>query len=347
MVVRVAAIAADGISPLDIGAVAEVFGINRGLAEPWYELTLCAPEPGAIATRGELTINVTDGLEAVDHADLVVALPVESYLHRPPPSSVVEALATAYTRGARVASLCVGAFAVAAAGLLDGKEATTHWRFCSQLADTYPTVRVVPGRLFVDGGQVLTSGGVAAGIDLCLHIVRSDYGAEVANRLSRSMVTGPHRDGGQAQYIEHPIPDPAPEPIGVAMAWALTNLRQPLTIASLASKANMSARTFVRRFRDVTGTTPHQWVIAQRLELARRLLETTGLQVDQIARRAGFGSSLSLRQHFLNRLETTPSAYRRTFTHHHQGVDATASMFTTAMPTPWRPRESRAERDAT
>ena len=209
--------------------------------------------------------------------------------------------------------LCVGAFALAAAGLLDGRQATTHWRRCEDLAAAYPAVDVVPGALYLDTGQVLTSGGVAAGIDLCLHIVRRDFGAEIANRLGRRLVTGPHRDGGQAQYIEHPVPDRAPEPIGEAMAWALENLAKPLTIAMLAEHAHLSSRTFIRQFGRLTGTTPRQWLIAQRVDLARRLLETTDLPVDQVSRRSGFNSSLSLRQHFMGRLGTTPSAYRRTF----------------------------------
>lgn len=315
MPIQVAAVAADGISPLDLGAVAEVFGSHWRLVEPWYELTVCAEEPGPVRTRGGLCAEVDAGLEAVDGADLVIALPVESYLRVPPPSPVTKALAAAHDRGARVASLCVGAFTLGAAGLLDGRVATTHWLECARLAAEYPTATVVPGALYQDDDRVLTSGGVAAGIDLCMYIVRTDYGAEIANRLGRRLVMGPHRDGGQAQYIEHPIPERAPDPIGVAMTWALTHLDQPLTIAALAVKSHMSVRTFVRQFRNTTGTTPRQWLIAQRMELAQRLLETTDLPVEQVARRAGFGTSLSLRQHFLSRLQTSPSAYRRTFTH--------------------------------
>ena len=313
MTIQVAAVAADGISPLDLGAVAEVFGNHWSLAEPWYELTLCSATPGLVRTRGGLSVKIDAGLEAVDGADLVVALPVESYLQVPPPSPVTKALATAHERGARVASLCVGAFALGAAGLLDGRAATTHWQHCAKLAAEYPTATVVPGALYQDADRVLTSGGVAAGIDLCMHIVRSDYGAEIANRLGRRLVMGPHRDGGQAQYIEYPIPERAPDPVGVAMTWALTQLDQPLTIAALAARAHLSARTFVRHFRKLTGTTPRQWLISQRMELAQRLLETTDLPVEQVARRAGFGTSLSLRQHFISRLKTSPSAYRRTF----------------------------------
>lgn len=313
MAIQVAAIAADGVSPLDLGAVAEVFGNHWKLAEPWYDLTFCTAEPGAMRTRGGLAVEIDAGLEAVDGADLVIVLPVESYVGRPPPEAVTKALSAAHDRGARVASLCVGAFALGAAGLLDGRFATTHWLECGRLAARYPTATVVPGALYQDADRVLTSGGVAAGIDLCMHIVRTDHGAEIANRLGRRLVMGPHRDGGQAQYIEHPIPERAPDPIGIAMTWALAHLDQPLTIAALAGRSHMSVRTFVRQFRKQTGTTPRQWLIAQRMELAQRLLETTDIPVEQVARRAGFGTSLSLRQHFISRLHTSPSAYRRTF----------------------------------
>lgn len=244
----------------------------------------------------------------------MIALPVESYLSKPTPAAVVEGLQAAFRRGGRIVSLCVGAFTLAHAGLLDGRQATTHWRFCDQLAREHPAIDVQVDALYVDGGQVLTSGGIAAGVDLCLHIVRTDHDVEIANALSRRLVTGPHRAGGQAQYIERPVPDHAPGPIGVAMAWAVSHLDRPLAIDDLAAMAHVSTRTFSRRFTEMTGTTPYQWVIAQRVEKAKRLLEATHLPVQQIARRSGFGTAQSLRQHFVKQIGLSPSGYRRSHT---------------------------------
>lgn len=284
------------------------------------------------------------GLDIIDRAETVLVLPVESYLAGPPPRPVIDALSSAYARGARIASLCVGAFAVAASGLLDGREATTHWRFCDQLADEHRKVRVRPDVLYVDTGQILTSGGVAAGVDLCLHLVRTDLGAEVANRLSRRLVAGPHRDGGQAQYIEHPVPSCPDDPIGLVLTWALSRLDQPLTIQVLADQCHLSVRTFCRQFRRATGTTPHQWILIQRLELAKRLLEVTDLTVDQIARRAGFTGALGLRQSFGRRLGVAPAAYRRTFSHHRSPPPAERARYASRQTRPTGPKISGLDR---
>lgn len=312
---RMAAIVADGVSPLDLGAVGEVFGIDRDLASPWYELIFCAERPGRAALRGDGgAIDVPHGIETAERADTILVLPVESYTTGPPPASVVDALREAHARGARIVSLCVGAFALAGAGLLNGRRATTHWQCCAQLAIDHPDVRVIPEALYVDEGDVLTSGGVAAGIDLCLHLVRADHGAAVANRLSRRLVTGPHRDGGQAQYIETPVPaTTAADPLYDVLNWALENLDRPLPINVLAARAHLSPRTFCRRFKQVTGTTPRQWVLDQRLLLARQLLESTDLTIEQIAHRTGFTGALGLRQLFRRRVGIGPSAYRHSF----------------------------------
>jgi transcriptional regulator GlxA family with amidase domain len=214
-------------------------------------------------------------------------------------------------------SLCLGTFVLAAAGLLDGRRATTHWRFCQALGEAYPRVEVVPDVLYIDDGDVLTSGGVAAGIDLCLHIVRKDHGAEIANRLGRLLVFGPHRAGGQAQFVEQPIPDTdtGNERLGHALSWAIEHLPQDLTIGQLASVAAMSRRTFYREFQASTGTTPQRWLVAQRVLLARRLLETTQLMIEEIARHSGFGDASLLRRHFTTQLGLSPTAYRQTFGH--------------------------------
>ena len=211
-------------------------------------------------------------------------------------------------------SLCTGAFTLAAAGLLDGRRATTHWRQADELARLYPNVRLDPGVLYVDDGDILTSAGTAAGIDLCLHVVQQDFGAEVANAVARRMVVPPHRDGGQAQFVDAPLPDlPFAEPFNETLVWIQGHLDQPISVENLAQRSAMSPRTFARRFRATTGTTPHRWVVGQRVLFAQRLLETTELPVELIASRSGFGTATNLRQHFQRLVRTSPHAYRRTF----------------------------------
>ena len=231
----------------------------------------------------------------------------------PPPAAALEALRAAHARGARVASICTGAFVLAHAGLLDGRRATTHWAHAERLAERYPAVTVDPGVLYLDEGDVLTSAGVAAGIDLCLHLVRRDHGAEVANAVARRIVVAPHRDGGQAQFVEAPVPVAEEHGLEPTRAWATERLREPLTVAAMARHAACSERTFARRFRAETGTTPLQWLLGQRVLHARRLLEATDLPVEHVADAAGFGTAASLRAHFRRATATTPLAYRRTF----------------------------------
>ncbi len=299
---------------LDLGAVTEVFGVDRRLAPSWYEFSICAHRRGHQRTRGGPRINVDHDLDELAVADTIIVLPVARFMHERPDDAVLDALNAASSRGARIVSLCLGAFVLAAAGLLNGRRATTHWPFCGALAETYPDVQVVPNVLYLDEGDVLTSGGVAAGIDLCLHLVRNDYGAEVANNLGRALVFGPHRDGGQAQFIEQSVPK-TDEHLGPALEWALENLDRRVTIDEFATAANMTRRSFYRAFRARTGTTPYRWLAAQRVLLACRLLETTQLPIEQIARDAGFDDTSVLRKHLAQQTALTPTAYRRTFGH--------------------------------
>jgi transcriptional regulator GlxA family with amidase domain len=313
----VAILAFEPVSVFELAVGCEVFGIDRSYhGVPNYRLLVCGVQRGTIATGGGFSINLEHGLEALDEAGTVIVPAYPTAAVDTPPEIALEALRRANRRGARIASLCSGAFVLAAAGLLDGKRATTHWLYAERLARDYPQIEVDPRVLYVDEGLVLTSAGTAAGIDLCLHMVRLDHGADVANVYARRMVVPPHRDGGQAQYVAAPVPACSDEdPLAGTLAWAIEHLDEDLTVKRLAEVAHESSRTFARRFRDATGTTPLQWVIAQRIVLAQRLLETTDLGVDQIAARCGFGSGPAFRVHFSRKLGTSPQAYRRQFRH--------------------------------
>jgi AraC family transcriptional activator FtrA len=300
-------------SPLDLGAVAEVFGIKHEPAPEWYDFSICGERPGRPDTRGGLHLIVDHGLQQLEAADTIVVLPAARFVSERPSDQVLAALAAAWSRGCRIMSVCIGAFVLAAAGLLDGRHATTHWRFCGALSAAYPLVQVDPDVLYVDDGDVLTSGGVAAGIDLCLHMVRQDFGAEIANSLARRLVVGPHRDGGQAQFIEQPVAGAFGQRLDLALSWALEHLPENPAIDQVAAVAAMSRRTFYREFHAATGTTPHRWLLAQRIILARRLLETTQLTVAEVARQAGFEDDSVFRRHFTGQTRLSPVAYRRTF----------------------------------
>ncbi|MFI8194828.1 GlxA family transcriptional regulator [Streptomyces sp. NPDC085946] len=299
----------DDVLPLDLGIPAQVFIAVPGAP---YELTLCGTAE-SVPTAAGFAVTVKAGLEAVRSADTVVVPGYAPHL-RELPTDVLAVLAEAHARGRRLVSICTGAFALAAAGILDGRKATTHWKYADELATQYPRVSVDPRVLYMDEGQVLTSAGVAAGIDLCLHLVRRDLGAQTANRVARALVSAPHRDGGQAQYIKRPL---APDADGVTLAptraWALTRLHEPLTVTQLAAHAHMAPRTFARRFVAETGTTPLRWLLSARLDQARELLESTELAIDHIADRCGLGSPSNLRLHFRRTLGTTPTAYRAVF----------------------------------
>ncbi|THC51829.1 helix-turn-helix domain-containing protein [Streptomyces sp. A1499] len=307
---RVAVLTIEDVLPLDLGIPAQVF---TGVPGDPYELTLCGRTSGPVPTAAGFAVTVDAGLEALREADTVVVPGYTPHL-RELPRDVLAALAEAYAGGRRLVSICTGAFALAAAGILDGRRATTHWKHADDLAERYPDVTVDPRVLYLDEGQVLTSAGVAAGIDLCLHLVRRDLGARTANQVARSLVSAPHREGGQAQYIKRPL---APETPGVTLAptrtWALARLHEPLTVPLLAAHAHMAPRTFARRFVSETGTTPLRWLLDARLDRARELLESTELAVDQIADRCGLGSPSNLRLHFRRALGTTPTAYRTAF----------------------------------
>ena len=310
---RVAVLVLETVVPFDLGVPCQVFGWGReDLGAVRYQAAICAATPGRVRTSAGFFLEAPHGVEALRSADTVVVAGV-SDLDLPIPASVCAALREAAGRGARVASICTGAFVLAEAGLLDGRRATTHWEDAPLLATRYPAVRVDPAVLYVDAGPVLTSAGIAAGIDLCLHIVRQDYGADVANAVARRLVVPPHRSGGQAQYAERPMPYAAGAGLEAIRAWMIEHISAPLTLDAMAGHARMSRRTFIRRFRDETGCSPLQWLIHQRVLLAQRLLERTGDSLTRIATRCGFASVLVLRQHFRRALGTTPSAYRIAF----------------------------------
>ncbi|GGO46021.1 AraC family transcriptional regulator [Streptomyces daqingensis] len=314
---RVAVLVRNGLLPIELGIPHRLLGWSwdeRG--ERLYEVVTCAVRPGPVRTDADFTVTVEHGPEALAEADTVI-VPASHELDDAYAGGQLDAplaAALALVRpGTRIASICTGAFVLAAAGLLDGKRATTHWASCERLQRMHPAVKVDPDVLYVADGDVLTSAGVASGIDLCLHMVREDFGAAVANSVARRTVVPPHRDGGQAQFIERPVPDAETSSTGAARDWALRHLERPIGLRELASKESMSVRTFTRRFREEVGTSPQQWLTRQRIERARHLLESSRLPVDAVASAAGFGSASSLRLHFQSALGVSPSTYRRTF----------------------------------
>ncbi len=284
-------------------------------ATPRYEFVSCSVGSEEVRTTTGFSLRPHSGLEALEGADTVV-VPAYFDVFSPPPVVAIEALRAAANRGARVLSVCTGAFALAHAGLLEGRRATTHWAFAEELAARFPTIEVDAGALYVDEGEVMTSAGLSAGIDLCLHVIREDCGAAIGDRVARHMVAAPHREGGQAQFIERPGPAVAggTDSLEGTRRWAAERLHEPLDVAAMADHASVSPRTFARRFRGETGTTPLQWLLNQRVQEARRLLEETDLPVDAVAWQAGFGTAASLRDHFRRVTATTPSAYRSSFT---------------------------------
>ncbi|WP_335983308.1 GlxA family transcriptional regulator [Streptomyces sp. CA2R106] len=309
---RVAVLALDGVTPLDLAIPAQIFTARP---ETPYEVTVCGLG-SKVATTAGFSLETEGGLDHVRAADTVIVPGYEPGSATParPPEEVLDALAQARDRGRRVVSICTGAFALAEAGVLDGLHATTHWMHTGELERNFPSVTVDRDVLYVDQGDVLTSAGVCCGIDLCLHLVRRDLGAVVANRIARGLVAAPHRDGGQAQYIPAPLTVAGDTSLSETRGWALRHLDEPLTLRALARHGGVSPRTFMRRFAAETGTTPLQWLLSARLGRARELLETTDHSVDQVARDCGLGTAANLRLHFRRTLNTTPTAYRRTFT---------------------------------
>jgi transcriptional regulator GlxA family with amidase domain len=306
---QVTVLVLDAVLPLDLGIPAQIFAQRSELP---YRLTLCTPLPGPVPTTSGFAVAIEAGLDALEQADTVIVPGFVPHLRAPAPA-VLNALKAAHDRGCRMVSICTGAFALAAAGILDGLTATTHWQHAHELA-AFPAVTVIPEVLFVDEGNVLTSAGVAAGIDLCLHLVRRDLGARTANHMARVLVAAPYREGGQAQYVRRSLPGTMGDSsLAATRAWALKNLHEPLTMTDLAVHANMSTRTFARQFVAQTGVTPLRWLSAARLDRARELLEHTDMSIDRIARHSGLGSPSNLRLHFRRLLGTSPGAYRATF----------------------------------
>jgi len=309
---RMVALCLDGLVAFDLSAPAQAFGLAaRPGGEPLYEFSTCSLDGGEVRTTSGFGVRPRAGLGALRRADTIV-VPAYAGILEPPPQEVLAALRAAARRGARVISVCTGAFALAHAGLLDGRRATTHWGWADELARRFPAVAVEPARLYVDEGEVMTSAGLSAGIDLSLHVIRKDFGVATGERVARHMVAAPHREGGQAQFAKRP-PAELNGSLEPTRRWASERLGEPLDVAAMARHAGVSPRTFARRFRAEAGTTPLQWLLGQRVLEARRLLEESDLPVDTIAWRCGFGSAASLRDHFRRVTATTPTAYRRAF----------------------------------
>jgi transcriptional regulator GlxA family with amidase domain len=295
----------------ELGIAYEVFGVDRSHLTPdWYDFRLVAAEPGPIRTEAGFVLETPYDLAVLAVADTIVVPACNDGLGT---ADLRDALRAAHARGARIASICTGAFILAEAGLLDGRRATTHWAHTDRLIERYPGVDVYPDVLYVEDGGILTSAGAAAGIDLCLHMVRADFGSEVANAVARRLVVPPHRDGGQAQFIDAPMPRNEADGLAPLLDWALGRLGEPLTLEDLARQAHVSTRTLVRRFQAALGTTPLQWLLMQRVRRARHLLEATDEPVERVASLAGFGTAANLRQHFTRAVGVAPMSYRRTF----------------------------------
>jgi len=307
---RVAVLVLEGAKPLDVGIPAQIFTTRQSMP---YEVRVCGAQPGPVTGGDGLSYHVADGLEAFEWAETIF---IPGYRHpdqEDPPAAVVDALRAAHDRGARLAAISTGAIALAATGQLDGKRATTHWHYAKALAARHPLVQVDENVLFVDEGDVLTSAGAASGIDLCLHLVRRDHGVALSNHVARRLVAAPYRSGGQAQFVPRALPDDLGELFAATRHWAIERIDEPLTLDDLARNANVSTRTFSRRFVEDTGYTPMQWILRARVDLARELLERSDLGVEQIAARVGLGTGANLRLHFHRVLGTSPTEYRHTF----------------------------------
>ncbi|HEV2373486.1 MAG TPA: helix-turn-helix domain-containing protein [Streptosporangiaceae bacterium] len=310
---RIAALACPDMGPFELSIVVEVFGLSRPELDVawWYSLDVCAVTPGPQPAVGGIAIDVRCGLAELTGADTVIVpgWPVGTAV----PAVLRQALREARDRGARLVSICSGAFALAAAGLLDGRRAATHWRYADQLAREFPAVSVDPNVLYVDDGDLLTSAGSAAGIDLCLHLVRKDHGAAIANHVARRLVVPPHRDGGQAQFIEQPVATDDDTRVHDVLAWLTSDLSRPVTVAVLAARAHLSERQFSRRFHRITGESPMEWLTGRRIASSLALLESRDDPVEHVAAAVGFASAVTFRHHFRARMRTSPTAYRRAF----------------------------------
>ena len=310
---RVVAIAYDRLALFELAIAVEVFGLPRPeLDVPWYDFRVCSLEPGPLRATGSLQVRARRGLREIARADTVI-VPGWRDPAELPPARLLEALRRAHRRGARLVSICSGVFVLAAAGVLDGRRATTHWRYTDLLRVRYPSIQVEPDVLYVEADNVFTSAGSAAGIDLCLHLVRLDHGAQIANRVARRLVVSPHREGGQAQFISLPMPVHPGGGLARATDWALAHLERALDVDELARAAALSPRTFARRFRAEMGTTPHRWLTRQRVLAAQRRLESARESIEEVAGAVGFGTAQTLRLHFRRLVRTSPTAYRRRF----------------------------------
>jgi transcriptional regulator GlxA family with amidase domain len=309
----VAAIVDQGALTFDFAIPCEVFGLDRSdIVSPWYEFLVVAAGERRVLTQTGFVIEAPLGLDALDRADTVI-VPGWVSPEVDPSDELVAALRRAHGRNARIVSICTGAFVLAAAGLLDGRRATTHWMYVDDLQARYPRVEIDPSVLYVVDGTIMTSAGTAAGIDLCLHIVTADHGADVAATVSRRMLMPLHRSGGQAQYVDTPIPQARGDEMTELLAWAVTRIPAGLSVDDLARRAAVSARTLTRRFRQATGLAPGEWLQGERLRLARRLLETSDASIERVAQSAGYDTPVAMRAQFARRLHTSPRAYRRTF----------------------------------
>ena len=310
---RVVALAYDRMALFETAIAVEVFGLPRPeLRVPWYEFAVVSVDRGMLRTTAAIQVRARSGLRAFDHARTII-VPGWRDPAEVPPRRLLDAVRRAHRRGARIVSICSGVFVLAAAGLLDGKRATTHWRYVDQLRARHPSIRVEPDVLYVQDGRIFTSAGSAAGIDLCLHLVRVDHGAEIANHVARRLVVSPHREGGQAQFIACPVPSRSEHSLARAIDWALAHLHEPLAVEDLARAASLSTRTLVRRFRAELGSTPHHWLNRQRVLAAQRELEGSRRSIEEVATAVGFGTTQTLRLHFRRVLKTSPTTYRRQF----------------------------------
>jgi AraC family transcriptional activator FtrA len=310
---HVAVLVYDGLCTFEFGIAVEMFGLPRAELADWYQFGLCAVDEGPMRAAGGMRVLADGGLERLDHAGTVI-VPGWRGMDAPPPEALLDALRRAHARGARLLSFCSGVFVLAATGLLDGRRATTHWRYVEALAERYPRIRIEPDVLYVDEGSLLTSAGSAAALDLSLHLIRRDYGPEVANSVARRAVVPAHRDGGQAQFIQSPLPEQGAT-LGKLMEWMRRHLDQSLPLSQLAERARMSERTLLRRFEEATGCSPKQWLTRERLGRARELLEGSDMGVERVAEVCGFGSADTLRHHFRHHLQLSPARYRERFTH--------------------------------
>lgn len=308
---RIRVVVDDGVSPFEFAIACEVFGLDRSDVGLEFDFKVCAPTPKPVRTSTGFSITAEHHLDDLHDADLLVVPALG--LEYQPDADLIAAMSAVVSRGGRVMSLCSGAFVLARAGLLNGRRATTHWKYADRFAAEFPHVDVVPDVLFVEDGPMLTSAGTAAGIDLCLYLVRQAFGGRAANGIARRMVVPPQREGGQAQFVTSPVREPSAGSLAPVLDWVAANLREDVTVAAMARRAAMSERTFARRFRDETGTTPHHWVLVQRVAHAERLLEAGQHSIEEVAEDSGFGSPAMLRHHFRRVRGTSPTQYRRTF----------------------------------